>query len=132
MNYVLDTHAWLWWLLDSPHLSKRARIVIGEQLASSSVYLSSISVWEVAQLSSKGRFTVGTELWGWLQTGISIPGLVTIPLTPEIAYQSTVLPGEFHRDPADRIIVATARSLLATVITKDNLIRKYKGVQTVW
>jgi len=132
MYYLLDTHAWVWWLTDSKSLSRKARLLITDQLADRSVYLASISVWEISQLARSGRFTVSTDLWEWLQIGISIPGLSLVPLSAEIAYQSTALPGEFHKDPADRIIVATARSLQATIISKDSLINKYKGVRSVW
>ena len=132
MTLVLDTHAWIWWLTAPEKLGGKGRKLIEQALDSTEAALSAISIWEVAQLSRMGRFTVGIDLWEWLREGMSIGGLRVIDVSPEIAFQSTVLPGEFHKDPADRIIVATARSLQAAIVTKDREITSYKNIKSVW
>jgi len=98
---------------------------IQKSVKDNSVLISAISLWEVAMLVSKGRIVFSENTMEWLNHASSAPGLSICPLSPEIAYESTVLPGDFHGDPADRMIVATARVLNATLLTFDKEIVKY-------
>jgi PIN domain nuclease of toxin-antitoxin system len=91
--------------------------------------VSAISCWEVAKLVERGRLTLPVPVGPWMQQALGYPGVRLIPLSPEVAVESTQLPGAFHRDPADQIIVATARILNCPLVTLDQLIRAYPHVQ---
>ena len=121
---ILDTHVWVWWVHGSDRLTQTQI----ERISSSEsgvVGVSAISCWEVAKLVQYGRLALPCPLDQWLAQALSYPGLELVPLSPEIAVESTRLPGEFHRDPADQIIVATARLLSCPLITSDHKIRCY-------
>jgi PIN domain nuclease of toxin-antitoxin system len=89
------------------------------------VGVSVISVWEVAMLEAKGRIRLSKDCLSWVNEALRAPGLGLIPLTPEIAVDSSRLPGVFHGDPADRILVATARRQGAILLTRDEKILSY-------
>ena len=129
---LLDTHALIWWLSESPLLSKNARTAIDQEIKKNKAYVSSISIWEISLLVQKKRLPLSASLEEWLQKVQEFPELEFVSLDNAIAYQSTVLPGSFHADPADRFIVATALTLGATLVTKDAKIRRYKHVKTIW
>jgi PIN domain nuclease of toxin-antitoxin system len=93
--------------------------------AENRILLSVISIWEVALLESKGRIGLSMECGAWVRQALATPGLTLAPITPEIAIQSTRLPGALHGDPADRLIVATARAHGATLLTKDEKLLAY-------
>jgi len=93
--------------------------------------ISSISCWEVAKLVEYGRLELPCPLEEWFEQALSYPGIQVLPLTPEIAIESTRLPGEFHRDPADQIIVATARVYDCPLVTSDERILAYPHVKTI-
>ena len=97
-----------------------------------SLYISAISIWKVAMLEAKQRITFSVDITSWINDAVSAPGLQVITLRPEISIDSTHLPDEFHGDPADRIIVATARFLGCPLITSDKKILAYseKGFLT--
>jgi PIN domain nuclease of toxin-antitoxin system len=98
---------------------------IADAAAAGNLLLSVISVWELGLLESKGRVELSTPCEQWVRDALAIPGLSVAPLTPEIALASSRLPEPFHGDPADRIIVATARALGARLVTRDSKIREY-------
>lgn len=131
---VLDTHALIWWVADDGNLSGNASAAIKQELSNPDglLMVSSISVWEIALLVSKERLTLNMDLERWLDTVGQIEGLRFVPVDNRIAIQSTRLPGEFHADPADRMIVALARHLAVPLVTADAKIRAYKHVSTVW
>jgi PIN domain nuclease of toxin-antitoxin system len=129
---VLDTHVWVWWVNGTPSLSRRARRAIGVATRNAAVYVSSISVWEVAQLVAKGRLELSMSVESWVAKSEAMPFLHFVPVDNAIAIKSVHLPERFHRDPADRIIVATSSILGFPVITRDRRIRKYAHVKTVW
>jgi PIN domain nuclease of toxin-antitoxin system len=89
------------------------------------VRVSAISVWEVAMLEAKGRIRLSKDCLSWVNEALRAPGLGLIPMTPEIAVESSRLPGAFHGDPADRILVATARREGAILLTRDEKILAY-------
>jgi PIN domain nuclease of toxin-antitoxin system len=132
MKYLLDTHAWVWWQAKPKNLSARARNLIEDKKRYSEMLLSAISVWEFCKLLEKERIGISCDPNEWLSEALKMPKLRLVPLSPAIAYKSTCLPQPFHDDPADQIIVATAREENATIITKDSLIREYKQVRTMW
>ena len=127
---VLDTHAWLWWTLDPDMLSESQReaIVSNEE---EGIGVSAISCWEIAKLCEYGRLELPVDLSEWFDVALTYPGILLLDLTPEIAVESTRLPGDFHRDPSDQIIVATARVQQCALVTLDRKITSYAHVQTV-
>ncbi len=130
---VLDTHILLWWVTQQEgRLSTAATKVLSEELKSGDVAISSISAWEIAMLIQRKRIALAMELREWLAIVGQIEGVRFIPVDNAIAVESESLPGEFHRDPADRMIVATARKHGAPLLTMDEKIRNYPHVRTVW
>jgi len=132
MKYLLDTHVWIWWNVDPQKLSRKAHAAITNTDRYSEILLSAISPWEFCKLLEKERIGISCDPAEWLSQALLLPKLRLVPLTPTIAYRSTILPQPFHTDPADQIIVATAREENATIISKDRLIRGYQHVRTVW
>ena len=126
---VLDTHAWIWWVDGDERLTLAQRDAIAAE-EGSLIGVSAISCWEVAKLVELGRVALSCSLEEWLDQALSYPGVQLIALTPEIAIESTRLPGDFHRDPADQIIVATARVYGCSLVTSDEKILKYPHVLT--
>lgn len=126
---ILDTHIWVWWVHgDKQITSTQAEIIkVNEE---DIVGVSAISAWEVAKLVEYKRLELPCPLHEWFHEALSYPGIRLIELTPEIAIESTRLPGDFHRDPADQIIVATARLFGSPLITSDSKILKYPYVIT--
>jgi PIN domain nuclease of toxin-antitoxin system len=130
---VLDTHVLLWWATQQDgRLSTAADEVIGAELESGQVAISSITAWEIAMLIQRKRIALAMELREWLTIVGQVANVLFIPVDNAIAIESESLPGEFHRDPADRMIVATARRLGAPLVTMDEKIRNYAHVRTVW
>ena len=128
---VLDTHSLVWWVSGGP-LSEKARRAIDRAAASRALCASSMTVWEIAMLVKKGRLELTVELAPWIRSVEALPELRFVPVDVDIALASTLLPGSLHPDPADRIIVATARSLDATLVTRDARLADYPHVETIW
>jgi PIN domain nuclease of toxin-antitoxin system len=116
---VLDTQVWLWWMNHSTRLSKKAQHVIDRAQKDGKINISSISVWEFCLLMKKGRLGFTKDTGIWLQKAEELPFLRFIPIDTTIARLSVELPEPFHKDPADRFIVATARVLGAALVTID-------------
>jgi len=130
---ILDTHALLWWASgDTEQLSSVAAQAIEAELNGGQIRVSSISAWELAMLVAKGRIALSMDIGEWLSVVSQIEAVSFMPVDNEIAVKSVELPGEFHKDPADRIIVATARKLAAPLVTADDKIRGYPHVRTIW
>ena len=131
---VLDTHALVWWVSDNDQLSSKAVKAIKKELDDEvgEIIVSSISTWEIALLVEKKRLKLTMDVDEWIQTISMIDKVRFIPVDNQIAIQSVRLPGEFHPDPADRLITALARHLSAALITSDRKIRNYQYVKTVW
>ena len=132
MKYVLDTHVWVWWHMQPKKLSQRVRAIIADPEHYEELLLSAISCWEFSKLLEKKRIGISCDPEEWIREALEMSKLRLVPLTPTLSYRSTTLPLPFHEDPADQIIVATAREENATVMTKDKLIQKYTHVRTVW
>ena len=128
---VMDTHVW-WWAVSEPaQLSRKTRNLMvktpPEQRA-----IVSISIWEFAMMVTRGRIKLTISPDEWLDYAISKTGLTILNLDSRTALESCNLPGKFHKDPADRIIVATARIHRSKLITKDQKIIDYPYITTVW
>lgn len=130
---VLDTHALVWWVSNDDRLSENAAEAINSALsAGQNLLISSISAWEIAMLIQKGRLVLTMDVEEWLQQVAEIEGIRFVPVDNSISVKSTALPGEFHKDTADRMIVATARHFSASLITADEKIQAYAHVKTLW
>lgn len=122
MTALLDTHILIWWLNDSNRLSPAQREVIASASANSPLLVSDISIWEVATLHSLGRIQLSIPLRAWLDKAVAPPLVRRQGISPAIAAELATLPDSFQRDPADRILVATARVFGATLLTQDRRI----------
>lgn len=129
---VLDTQVWLWWLHDVSKLSRPAALAIERAEASDGMRVSVISVWEIAVKSALGKLELSMDMNEWFGMARSYPNLVVEPVSAQDAIASARLPGNFHKDPADRIIVAMARRYGVSLVTSDKLIRAYSHVATIW
>lgn len=127
---VLDTHIWVWWVHEDERLTQAQREAITAN-ETDTVGVSAISCWEIAKLVEYGRLELPSPLEEWFEQALNYPGVQLLALTPEIAIESTRLPGEFHRDPADQIIVATARVYGSSLVTSDDKILNYSHVTTI-
>lgn len=132
MPTLLDTHAWVWWVTEDRRLSPAARRAIDRSQAGGSLSLSLISVWEVAKKVEKTLLVLDRPVDQWLELALARPGLQLVELTRPILVDSCRLPPPFRGDPADQLIVATARDRDAAVITKNDKIRGYAHVRSVW
>ncbi|MBW2163623.1 MAG: type II toxin-antitoxin system VapC family toxin [Deltaproteobacteria bacterium] len=129
---VLDTHAWVWFLSNPELLSKKAKRYVDVAVEEKAIMISSISAWEVALLVARKRLILTLELSNWIAKSEMLPFFKFIPVDNSVAIKSVNLPQPLHRDPADRIIIATAISLGAPIVTKDEKILNYPHVQTIW
>ena len=123
---LLDTHVWLWLMTGTEDkLSLTALDRIDQASRAGHLKVSAISVWEVAMLEARGRIKLNQDCLQWVRRALSQPGTELVPLSPEIAVSSTRLPADFHGDPADRILVATAREWSLTLVTQNAKILDY-------
>lgn len=129
---VLDTHVWLWLLHDYGQLSAQAQMVIEQERQHNGLRVSAISVWEIALKVSQDKLQLPLEINQWYEQVSVYPGLLIEPIIAEVVIASTQLPGTFHKDPADRIIVALARRYNVPLITCDDKILAYPDVETIW
>lgn len=130
---VLDTHVLIWWVSGATdQLSPAAQQAITQEIQDGKIVVSSISAWELAMLVAKDRLALSMDVADWLACVDQIESITFVPVDNTIAVKSTELPGEFHKDPADRIIVATARKVAAPLVTADEKILAYPHVRTIW
>lgn len=125
---LLDTHIWIWWVQGDAKLSTAYRQYLLAH-ESNGLGVSAISCWEVAKAVELGRLSFSTSINDWVKQALAYPSISLLPLTPEIAVEATKLPGQFHNDPADQMIVATARIHGCPLVTVDGKIRHYPHVQ---
>ena len=131
MRALLDTHVLIWWFSDRLRLSPGQQQVLESASPESPLVVSEISLWEVATLHGLGRIRLTVPLQEWLERATAAPLVRRQGISPAIAAESVVLPDSFHRDPADRILVATARVLGATLLTQDRRIAESGLVETL-
>jgi PIN domain nuclease of toxin-antitoxin system len=127
---LLDTHIWVWWVSQPDKLQFKHRELL-EINPNRSLGVSIISCWEVAKLAEYGRLKLDRPVETWIEEALAQPGLELVPLSPRIVVESTQLPEPFHRDPADQLLVATARVLDCQFMTADSKIASYPNVQIV-
>ncbi len=125
---LCDTHAWIWWAGEDRRLSAAARRAIE---ASSVVGIPMFSCWELAMLVEHGRLELDRDVLQWIRDALALPRVRVIDLEPEILVQAARLDWS-HRDPVDRMIVATALHHRLPVITRDRTIRSFAGIETIW
>ncbi|HUJ51329.1 MAG TPA: type II toxin-antitoxin system VapC family toxin [Bryobacteraceae bacterium] len=129
---LLDTHCWLWAQLGlTAKLSRAAVSAMRSAETTGRLRVSVISIWELGMLERRRRVVLPRNIGPWVEEALAKPGIALAPLTPEIAIESVHLPGNLHGDPADRIIVATARVLGATLVTKDSQLIEYSRLRHV-
>ena len=122
---VLDTHVLIWAVNDDSRLGKTARQIIDDMTQHSRVLIAAITPWEIAMLAQKGRIALGNDVGRWISRALALPGVALAPLEAPISVDSVRLPGDFHADPADRMIVATARFHQVPLMTADQAILTY-------
>jgi PIN domain nuclease of toxin-antitoxin system len=126
---ILDTHAWIWWTNESINLSTKALDAINK---TDIIGIPAIGCWELAMLVSKGRIGLSMDVQVWIDIALQRPKVKLLPLTPEIAVLSTRLPGDFHGDPSDRLIVASSLVHKAPLVSKDKKIQNWQYLQVIW
>jgi PIN domain nuclease of toxin-antitoxin system len=126
---VLDTHAWLWWTSGSSRLGGRARLELNR---AKRIGVPAICCLEVATGVAHGRIELDRAPLDWMRDALAQPRVELLPITPAIAAKAAELPDDFPGDPADRLIAATAILESALLLTRDDRIRKFAGVRTVW
>lgn len=130
---VVDTHVLLWWFSgEIRKLSARAWKAIDLERSGGTIFVSSITAWEIAILADRGRIGLTTDALSWLEKVSRIEAIKFVPVDNEITVRSTQLGPEFHKDPADRFIVATCQKLAAPLVTADKNIRRYPHIRTIW
>jgi PIN domain nuclease of toxin-antitoxin system len=130
LRLLLDTHVWLWQLLEPERLSRRASAVIED--AEAEIHLSPLSVWEALLLADKGRLQLEPDGPVWVRKALEKSPLLIAELTHEVAIRSRDLPGFESRDPVDRFLAASCLVLGMTLVTRDSAMRKYRPLQTIW
>jgi PIN domain nuclease of toxin-antitoxin system len=131
VRILLDSHLWWWWITGEPGPSPAQKRILARISPEEPALLSDISLWEIATLVSLGRLAVSIPLRDWLESAAAPPLVRRCAISPAVAATSATLPADFHRDPADRLIVATALVHGATLLTREKRITGAKLVPTV-
>lgn len=124
-SILLDTHAWIWYVSGNASLNKTTQKMITTALYNNEAHLAAISLWEICMLDKKQHITLEMPCLEWINKFLELTHVHILPITPAIAKESCDLPGNFHDDPADRMIVATARVAGLTLVTRDTRILAY-------
>lgn len=128
MSWLLDTHVWIWSQLQPERLGKRTTSVLEDP--TQGLYVSAVSTLELARLVSHGRVVLSIPVEKWAESALDLLSGNTLELDHTIAAEAYRLPDSFHRDPADRVLVATARRHQLTLLTADERILSYSHVRT--
>ena len=131
MNYLLDTHILVWWISQSQKLSNPQKKILDAVSPETPLGVSDITLWEITTLYSLGRISLQLPLRAWLERATAAPLVRRLAITPTIAAETAALPPSFHKDPADRIIVATSRIYRTKLLTKDKQIIAAGMVATI-
>ena len=127
---VLDTHIWVWWVHGDTSLTNQ-QVAWLQQYETQGLGVCAISCWEIAKLVEYNRIVLPSPADEWIGMALLYPGIRFLNLTPQIAIESTQLPAGLHKDPADQIIVATARIHNCPLLTADTQILDYEHVETL-
>ena len=125
---LLDTHIWVWWVSQPDRLQSTHRELL-EAGADRAFGISIISCWEVAKLVEYGRLKLDRSVGLWIENALTEPGVSVLQRSPQVVVESNQLPQPFHRDPADQLLVATARVLQCPLMTEDSRIVAYPHVR---
>lgn len=130
---VIDTHILLWWFSgEEARLSRLALKTLENERQQGGIVVSSATAWEISVLAFRKRIGLTSSVSEWLEMVERVDAITFVPVDNEIAVRSTQLGDDFHRDPGDRFIVATAQKLSAPLVTADEKIRRYPRVETIW
>lgn len=128
MDLLLDTHVWVWASEQPEQLGPESRAVL--RSSENGLFVSPVSSLEIARLVAIGRISIKGHLLDWVTESLAALSCETAELSHEVALEAYLLPGEFHRDPADRILVSTARRRGLILVTADRRILDYAPVET--
>lgn len=131
MSVLLDTHVWVWWLTPGSPLARGERAALDSLAERRGLFLSAISLWEAQMLHAKKRLELPIAFADWLSQAADERMLSVVPLDLNVVLALESLPKSFHGDPADRLIVATARTHGMALATHDTAIRRSRAV-TLW
>ena len=130
---VIDTHVLLWWFSsESRRISQRAVERLEAERREGAILVSAISIWEIAHLQARRRIGLAMDIHTWLEVVSRVDAIDFVPVDNSIAIIAAQLDDSFHRDPADRFIIATSLRTSSPVVTGDEKIRNHPGVQTIW
>lgn len=131
MSVLLDTHMWVWWLTPGSPLSSAERDALDLQAGRRELFVPAISLWEVQVLHAKRRLELPLPFAEWLARAADERVISVLPLSVEVVFALDALPASFHGDPADRLIVATARAHAMPLATHDAAIRRSRAAK-IW
>ena len=131
MKVLLDAHILIYWLGTDLRLSAEQKRVLEQSSPESPLWVSDITLWEIATLYNLKRLSFHLPLRDWLEAATAPPLVQRVGISPAIAAAVAALPSSFHRDPADRIIIASAQLLGATLLTRDKQIIQSALVPTL-
>lgn len=129
MTVLLDTHFWIWWVTGQDMLTKAERTALGKAAQSGELALSAISLWEAQMLHARGRLELEIPFDSWLLQASAAAVVELVPIDVGVILALNKLPESFHGDPADRIIVATARARNLSLATRDRGIRRSRAAR---
>lgn len=124
-SIIIDTHVFLWLMEGSSELQPLEIELINKIVNNGQVIVASISIWEIAMLQKLGKITLSTPIKDWVEQSLNQKGIVIVTFDAAILIESVFLPGNFHKDPADRMIVATSRIKKVPLLTRDQRILDY-------
>jgi PIN domain nuclease of toxin-antitoxin system len=128
LNVLLDTHVWIWWLTPESPLTSREREALDRAAENGELHLAAISLWEAQALHARKRVELPVPFAEWISSAADSRMLTLLPLDTDVVTAEESLPAAFHGDPADRLIVATARAHAMVLATHDSAIRKSRAV----
>ena len=129
MSVLLDTHVWVWWLTPGSSLSRAEREALDEKAARRELFLAAISLWEAQVLHAKRRLDLPLSFAEWLARATDDRMISVLPLDVDVVLALDALPDSFHGDPADRLIVATARAHALPLATRDSTLRRSRAAR---
>jgi len=129
LSVLLDTHVWVWWLTPDSPLSIAERSALDAKAGRGELFLAAVSLWEVQMLAAKRRLRLPLSFPDWLTQAADDRMISVVPLDIDVILALDALPKSFHGDPADRMIVATARARKLPLATRDASIRKSRAVK---
>jgi PIN domain nuclease of toxin-antitoxin system len=129
LSVLLDTHIWVWWLTPDSPLSAAERSALDAKAGRSELFLAAVSLWEAQMLAAKRRLRLPLSFPDWLAQAADDRMISVVPLDIDVILALDALPASFHGDPADRLIVATARARKLPLATRDAAIRKSRAVK---